>query len=175
MPDETPISCIVGLDNYQEIAFETAMFPPEIGPLYCAMGALGESGELVAALLDYYLEQMDPAASTADMKNILTALETAVEACKEVERLKKLARKGKLDLPTLPALNDTIRARIRAEQGDCLWYQAGTAEVSGLKLSEIAQANIRKLRERRDAGVLASSGETVEERLAADAPDRLPD
>ena len=175
MPDETPISCIVGLDNYQAIAFETAMFPPEIGPLYCAMGALGEAGELVEVLLEHYKKTLEAKDSTKDMEAIFFALEQAVAACKSVEFMKKKARKGHYDLPTLPTLNDAIRARIRAEQGDCLWYQAGTAEVSGLKLSEIAQANIRKLRERRDAGVLASSGETVEERLAADAPDLLPD
>jgi len=165
--DDTSLSHIQGLDQYQAIAFETAVFPQEIGPLYCTMGALGEAGELVEVLLDYYLEQMDPDASTADMKNIFSALETAVEACREVERLKKLARKGKMTLPTLPDLNQAVRARILAEQGDCLWYQSGTAEVVGHKMSCVAQANIKKLRERRAAKVLTSSGETIEERLAA--------
>jgi hypothetical protein len=80
--------------------------------------------------------------------------------------LKKLARKGKLNLPQLPALTDTVRERIISEQGDCLWYQAGMAEVSGHKLSAVAQQNIKKLRERRDAKVITSSGETIEERRA---------
>jgi hypothetical protein len=166
MPDETPISCIVGLDKYQEIAFETAMFPPEIGPLYCAMGALGEAGELVEVLITHYKESMEESASTEDMEAIFYALERAVEACKTVEVLKKKARKGHYDLPTLPDLNAAVRARIISEQGDCLWYQAGTAQVSGHKLSDVAQQNIGKLRERRDAGVIASSGETVEQRRA---------
>ena len=165
--DETPINCIVGLNQYQSIAFETAVFPPEIGPLYCAMGALGEAGELVEVLLDYYQEQVALDVVTADMKSIYHALETAVEACKEVERLKKLARKGKMDLPTLPLLTDEVKARVKSEQGDCMWYQAGTAEVSGHDLSDVCQQNIKKLRERRAANVITSAGETIEERKAA--------
>jgi hypothetical protein len=165
--DSLPLSCIVGLDAYQKEAFKTAVFPPEIGPLYCAMGALGEAGELVEVLLDYYLEQVAPDTITADMKNIYHALETAVEACKEVERLKKLARKGKMDLPTLPLLTDEVKARVKSEQGDCMWYQAGTAEVSGHDLSDVCQQNIKKLRKRRAAKVITSAGETIEERKAA--------
>jgi len=172
--DQTPISCIVGLDQYQSIAFETAMFPPEIGPLYCAMGALGEAGELNEVLLNYYLDTPAIPEGTGDFSTIVDALRSAIKACKEVERLKKLARKGKLDLPRLPPVTDEVRARAKSEQGDCMWYQAGTAEVLGYKLSAVCQQNIAKLRERRDAGVLASAGETVEERLAAEV-DRLPD
>ena len=166
MPDETPIPHIAGLDQYQAIAFETAVFPPEIGPLYCAMGALGEAGELVEVLLTHYKRSLEAKDSTEDMEAIFFALEQTVAACKTVEVMKKKARKGHYDLPTLPALTDTVRERIISEQGDCLWYQAGTAEVSGHKLSDVAQRNIRKLRERRDAGVLASAGETIEERKA---------
>lgn len=166
MPDETPISCIVGLDQYQEIAFETAVFPEEIGPLYCAMGALGEAGELVEVLLDFYLDKIHVDEIGVDFETIVLALQTAVKACKDVETLKKAARKGKLELPTLPPLTNEVRSRAASEQGDCMWYQGGTAHVMGNKLSEICQRNIKKLRERRDAGVLKSAGETVEERKA---------
>jgi hypothetical protein len=166
-PTEIPISCIVGLDVYQEEAFRTAVFPPEIGPLYCAMGALGEAGELVEVLLDYYLKHITTDDVTADMHDIFMALERAVDACKEVERLKKLARKREMDLPQLPELDDEIKTRVQSEQGDCMWYQAGTAEVVGHKLSAIAQQNIKKLREQRAAKVLTSAGETIEERKKA--------
>jgi hypothetical protein len=84
-----------------------------------------------------------------------------------VEFMKKKARKSQYDLPTLPPLTDEVRERIKSEQGDCMWYQAGTAEVAGYKLSDVAQQNIKKLRERRAAKVLTSAGETIEEREAA--------
>lgn len=165
--NKTSIDHIHGLDQYQAIAFETAVFPKEIGPLYCVMGALGEAGELSEVLLSYYLERVHVDEVTDDFEEIVLALQAAVKACKEVERLKKLARKGKMSLPSLPDLDDAVRARIIGEQGDCLWYQSGTAEVCGHKLSDVAQANIKKLRERRAANVLTSSGETIAERKAA--------
>jgi len=166
MSDEIPIRYIAGLDAYQGEAFKTAVFPPEIGPLYCAMGALGEAGELVEVLLTHYKRSLEAKDSTEDMEAIFFALEQTVAACKTVEVMKKKARKGHYDLPALPALTDTVRERIISEQGDCLWYQAGMAEVSGHKLSDVAQQNIKKLRERRDAKVIASSGETIEARKA---------
>jgi len=176
MPDETPISRIAGLDHYQAIAFETAIFPKEIGPLYCAMGALGESGELISVLYDYYTANIDEDMEiTREFEGLLTAVERAITACKEVERLKKLARKGQITLPKLPALPDDVKSRVKSEQGDCMWYQAGTAQVLGYKLSSVCQQNIKKLRERRDAGVIASAGETITERLASESVDRLPD
>jgi hypothetical protein len=138
------------------------------------MGALGEAGELNEVLLDYYMRNLGDAEGTADFVSIVTALEKAVNACKEVERLKKAARKGKLILPTLPPLDDATKARIKSEQGDVMWYMGGTATVSDNTLSGVCQQNISKLRERRDAGVLKSAGETIEERLAADV-DLLPD
>lgn len=167
MSEETPISCIVGLDSYQEEAFKTAVFPKEIGPLYCAMGALGEAGELVSVLLDYYRDNLPISERTSDTEVIFNALISATAACREVERLKKKARKGEFKLNTLPALDDQIKGRVKSEQGDCMWYQAGTAQVSGHKLTEVCQQNIKKLRERRDAGVIASAGESIEERKAA--------
>lgn len=169
--DEIHPSLITGLDAYQHEAFKTAVFPPEIGPLYCAMGVLGEAGELVEVLLHHYKKELEAKDSTKDMERIFNALETAVEACKLVEVMKKKARKGHYDLPQLPKLTRAVRARILSEQGDCLWYQAGTAEVSGHKLSQVAQENIRKLRARRTAKVIISSGETIEERQAAGQGD----
>ncbi|MGD9726522.1 MAG: MazG nucleotide pyrophosphohydrolase domain-containing protein [Nitrospira sp.] len=172
MPDTTPINDINGLNQYQDLAFETAVFPSEIGPLYCAMGALGEAGELVAVLLDYYRLKVSDENTTSDLEAILFCLEQATAACRSVEHMKKQARKGIYTLPQLPDLDEETRARIKSEQGDCLWYQAAAAQVAGHTLAEVCQQNIAKLRERRSAGVLASAGETVEERIAANRSDR---
>lgn len=166
MSDDIPVDKIRTLNDYQDEAFKTAVFAPEIGPLYCVMGALGESGELASVVIDYYTGCLATVEITDDLQEILDAVEDAVEACVRVERLKKLARKGKLDLPLLPPLNDQVKERIKSEQGDCLWYQAGVGAVSGHTLEDVAQSNISKLRERRDAGVIASAGETLAERKA---------
>jgi hypothetical protein len=167
--EDTPISRIVTLDGYHYEAWKTAVFPPEIGPLYCVMGILGEAGELGKVMLDVIARAitLDPKFATPDLIAIEFALAQAVEACTRLEKMKKAARKKEYDLKPMPELTAEEKTRLRSEQGDNLWYQAGAAEVNGYKLSEVAQQNIQKLRERRDAGVIASAGETIEERKAS--------
>lgn len=48
---------------------------------------------------------------------------------------------------------------IKSEIGDVLWYCARLSDELGLSLSEIAQANISKLTDRKDRGVLGGSGD----------------
>jgi NTP pyrophosphatase (non-canonical NTP hydrolase) len=48
---------------------------------------------------------------------------------------------------------------MRAELGDALWYLARLAAVFDLKLSEVASANLAKLRDRKDRGVLKGKGD----------------
>jgi NTP pyrophosphatase (non-canonical NTP hydrolase) len=46
-----------------------------------------------------------------------------------------------------------------AELGDALWYLARLAAVFDLKLSEVATANLTKLRDRKERGVLKGKGD----------------
>lgn len=168
MTEDIPIKYIAGLDAYQDEAFKTAVFPPEIGPLYCAMGILGEAGEMVDVVLgvmDRAIEE-NPEFNTKDLQWITSQLKEAVKVCSAIEVIKKHARKGRYKLKPIPSLTDGERDRIRAEGGDGLWYAGVMARVAGWQLSDVAQGNIKKLRERRDAGVIASAGETIKERKA---------
>ena len=173
MDNELPVSCVAGLDAYQTEAKKTAIFPEHLGVIYTILGVLGEAGEMGAVLLDYINRAVDEdeALLNHGLRVIKDILETAVDVCAELERLKKKARKGQLVIHALPDLTDEERARILSEGGDGLWYAALTADVAGHKLSKVAQENVRKLRERRDAGVLASAGETIEERQMMDSPN----
>lgn len=170
--EEIPINCIAGLDAYQMEAYKTAVFPPALGSLYCAMGLIGEAGEMGQVILDIIDRRAadDPEFLTEDALTVREALLRAVEAGKVVERLKKAVRKGELSLRAMPELVAEDLSRIRSEGGDSLWYSAVMAEVCGLRLSDVAQSNIRKLRERRDAKVLMSAGETIQERLSNSTP-----
>lgn len=164
MPD---LNSFLGLDDYQDTAFETAIFPTEVGPLYCSMGILGEAGELGSVMLDILSRIMKehPEHNRTDLPFVYRAIERAVKACKTVEDIKKKIRKREMVLLPLPELSVEERTRIKSEGGDGLWYAASMAKVSSLKLSEVAQENIRKLRARKAAGVIAAKGETIEERI----------
>lgn len=61
---------------------------------------------------------------------------------------------------------DTDLAKsLKGELSDICWFVAELATIYGWSLSEVMEYNIRKLSERRDAGVICGSGETVEERM----------
>ena len=56
-----------------------------------------------------------------------------------------------------PAKLDTLR--LKKELGDVLWYVAVVAHDLGLTLDDIAQANVDKLADRQERGVLGGSGD----------------
>jgi len=78
-----------------------------------------------------------------------TALGLANESGEYCGKLKKFIRDGFFD--------DKAAAD---ELGDVLWYLALCAEELGYDLSEIAQMNLDKLKDRANRGVLGGSGDT---------------
>ena len=61
---------------------------------------------------------------------------------------------------------DTDLAKsLKGELSDICWFVAELATIYGWSLSDVMEYNIRKLSERRDAGVICGSGETVDERM----------
>lgn len=57
-------------------------------------------------------------------------------------------------------VTDEVRAKIAGELGDSLWYHAALAKEFGLKLSDVAEANLAKLADRKARGVISGSGDT---------------
>ena len=56
-------------------------------------------------------------------------------------------------------INEGLVQEISAEIGDCLWYIAILADDVGVKLSDIANANLEKLFKRKEKGTLHGSGD----------------
>lgn len=77
------------------------------------------------------------------------ALGLAGEAGEVANKVKKIMRDN-----TSPD-----REGIKAELGDVLWYVAGMATVLGIKLDDIAAANLDKLQDRQRRGVIGGSGD----------------
>ena len=57
-------------------------------------------------------------------------------------------------------INEGLVQEISAEIGDCLWYISVLADDIGIKLSDIANANLIKLANRKKKGTIHGSGDT---------------
>ena len=75
------------------------------------------------------------------------------EAGEVAEKIKKIIRdcNGKV--------SDVSRQKIHKELGDVLWYISNLASELNLNLDIIAQANIQKLKDRQNRGVLKGEGD----------------
>ena len=56
-------------------------------------------------------------------------------------------------------INEGLVQEISAEIGDCLWYISVLADDIGIKLSDIANANLVKLANRKEKGTIHGSGD----------------
>lgn len=56
-------------------------------------------------------------------------------------------------------INESLVQEISAEIGDCLWYISVLADDIGFKLSDIANANLIKLANRKEKGTIHGSGD----------------
>ena len=69
------------------------------------------------------------------------------------EKVKKLIRdKGGV-------IDNDVRADLRKELGDVLWYVAQLCTELGLSMSDVAQGNIDKLASRMDRGKISGDGD----------------
>ena len=108
------------LNEYQDRARETALYPDEAALLYPVLKLAGEAGEVA-------------------------------------EKLGKLMRDAGW-APGRP-LPEGAREALVAELGDVLWYLASVSADLGVDLEEVGRANLAKLRDRAERGVLHGSGD----------------
>lgn len=56
-------------------------------------------------------------------------------------------------------VDDEMRAKLIDEAGDVLWFLSSVCHELGTSLEEVAQANLYKLRDRKDRGVIQGDGD----------------
>lgn len=89
------------------------------------------------------------ATALSNIKNDLNYLGLGLGESGEVQgKIKKGLRDGVLDLDG-----------IKKELGDVLWYIAVLSKALGFTLEEVAKANIDKLEDRKQRGVIGGSGD----------------
>ncbi len=157
------------LNEYQKAALETARHDPRLGYLYPLLGLVGETAEVAEKIVAELWGKDGPADGLETY--LYVNLTRAIEAGKRVEALKKLLRDGLSDIPAgdLAGLAKKIEesgpASVEADQaigkelGDVMWYHAVLADYLCWELDEVANLNIKKLRDRKDRGVLKGSGD----------------
>lgn len=101
---------------------------------------------------EYQKEAMSVRLPKAD--TLYAVMGLAEEAGEVAGKFAKFRRDNDFGASTLP-----LREDVRKELGDVLWMVAAVAEDMGLSLQCIAEANIAKLKSRKERGVLGGSGD----------------
>ena len=101
----------------------------------------------------YQEETQKTAIYPKDREDEYLALGIASEAGEYAGRAKKTIRdkQGKID--------DNEKIERAKELGDCMWYISQIATQLGFTLEEIAEMNIRKLRDRQNRDAIKGSGD----------------
>lgn len=102
---------------------------------------------------EYQRKTEDTAIYPKEYGLIYTSLGLVNEAGEVAGKLKKLIRDHDSQL-TFEFVQD-----VSDEMGDVLWYLARLADELGLKLNDVAQANLDKLEDRKNRNVLGGSGD----------------
>lgn len=90
---------------------------------------------------------------------IYPALGLTGEAGEAAEKIKKLSRNNDIGLPGYEVTTPEFREELAKEIGDVLWYCAALSFELGANLDDIAELNLAKLVDRRERGVIKSSGD----------------
>ena len=99
-------------------------------------------------LNDYQVSAIQTAIYPYSARITYPAMGLCAEAGEVANKVKKIVRDGTMD-----------RQSIADEIGDVLWYIAALANDLGYDLETIASANINKLYDRKERGVLKGSGD----------------
>lgn len=129
----------ISMNEYQERTADTAIYPGKgtpLGLIYCALKGAGEAGEFAehvgkAMRDDGYAGPHEVKFSVENESKIIAG----------------------------QPLTEDRRKKLAHEIGDELWYCASKARELGYSLSQIAEMNLDKLKDRQQRGVLAGSGD----------------
>lgn len=133
--------------EYQTIIEKTAVYPKEIGILYCCLGLAGETGEICEKIKKIY----------RDKPEIIKGLTTGIWT----PTVKYGAQ--------LNGVTDNIEAgeifvtNLTKELGDVLWYITALASELNIDLATIMETNYNKLIKRRETDTLHGDGDDREE------------
>lgn len=104
-------------------------------------------------LNEYQKSALETATYPEEYQVLYPSLGLAGEAGEVADKVKKVIRDDG------GVMSEEKRQAIAMEIGDVLWYCAVLAHDLGFDLSKVAEMNIKKLRSRKERGVLGGSGD----------------
>jgi NTP pyrophosphatase (non-canonical NTP hydrolase) len=128
------------LNQYQEQAAKTAIYPNRTIAID-RIQVNEKERYYVGSHLAIYLGLQYPILGLAN------------EAGEAAGVLKKIARDDNY------VVTDDKKAKLTKELGDVLWYLSESCTVLGVTLEDLARANLEKLADRQERGVLTGSGD----------------
>lgn len=117
--------------EYQKIIDETAVYPEDIGLIYCALGLVNEAGEVAGKVKKLI----------RDHTELYESIKAGVFKDEELEKWMQL------------------RLAILQELGDVQWYLTATAQTLDSSLSDVLQLNYDKLMGRKERGTIQGNGD----------------
>jgi len=97
---------------------------------------------------EYQAKAVKTAIYKAEHQVIYPSMGLVNEAGEVVGKVKKILRDGKFD-----------REAIADEIGDVMWYMAALCRDLNVNMSDVAQRNLDKLKDRQERGVIGGSGD----------------
>lgn len=128
----------MNLNDYQNAALRTAVYPGQgsaLGLAYVALKLNGEAGE--------FAEHFGKSLRDDDLVRVTTSYGMGVGTV----------------LVQVNELTPERMLKLKKELGDVLWYLAAGARELGVSLADIAAINLEKLSGRATAGTLQGSGD----------------
>lgn len=152
----------MNFNEYQDKAIETAIYPRDGNIIYPLLGLIDEATEVMEKVYEKF--------GDSDNFTFMKTMKAAIDSGKDCGKLKKSIRdtKDSFTLEKLKEIKILIDSgclshdfviKIKKEIGDVLWYCAALANDFGLKLDDIAEQNINKLKSRKERGVISGSGD----------------
>ena len=141
---------MTSFDEYQRLCKQT----DKCTMLYCKCETCNGAGEIFI-LLDDSMQQCSTCKGEGyiELPWAYPTIGLAGETGEVTEKIKKTIRDdGGIMQPERKDL-------LLKELGDCMWYIAMISEKNGIKLSEVAEANLDKLFSRKERGVLSGDGD----------------
>jgi len=159
--DWTIETLVLDANSFAGLTWNEALMAENMRRAADYLSEMKKEKEQIMDMDKYQTESLKTAVYPEGQGKLYTVLGLANEAGEVAGVVKKIIRQD-VHLPRCLTEEENDRMnqeKIRAELGDVLWYLAAVAKEYNLKMSDVAQYNLDKLKDRAERGVIKGSGD----------------